>query len=387
MPEPTKIPRAFAASGDKNSIPDSSGSPGFASWQEGFPAITSEPFAQGGIAPKRADFNGIFNALSAATVWQQQGGVYAYDNVTDYEVGNLVEYSGNLYQCLTANGPNSAIKAPTDTTVWSEVANASTLSDYLTTASASSTYLTQSDAASTYLTQPDAASTYLALAGGSLSGTLSVVTDAAGNSALIVANPTATKGTAPAGTKYVSLGFYGDVYDVYTKRLGVVETLYKTDKSVSVTLGAYVADTPTSASTCAISVNTAADGTVWTAAPTPATNDNSTKIATTAFVQSNIADVEHVIQYSGNYYIRYSSGLQICLNYVYVSSSGSVVTYALPFTADPILLFSAAPGNSTTDTYIFISDARSPTGCTIYANRNGAHTDAACYYMAIGRWK
>lgn len=121
MPEPTKIPRPFADSGDKNSIPDSSGGLGFASWQEGFPAITGTPFAQGGVAPKRADFNGIFNALSAATIWQQQGGFYAYDNTTDYEVGNVVEYNNDLYKCITANGPGSAVKAPTDTTVWDKV--------------------------------------------------------------------------------------------------------------------------------------------------------------------------------------------------------------------------------------------------------------------------
>lgn len=132
MPEPTKIPRPFADSGDKNSIPDSSGGIGFASWQEGFPAITSEPFAQGGVAPKRADFNGIFNALSLATVWQQQGGVYAYDATTNYEVGNIVEYSGDLYKCLVANGPSSAIIAPTDTTVWSGLITAAKLSVLLT---------------------------------------------------------------------------------------------------------------------------------------------------------------------------------------------------------------------------------------------------------------
>lgn len=125
MPEPTKIPRPFADSGDKNSIPDSSGSIGFASWQEGFPAITSEPFASGGVAPKRADFNGVFNALSAAVVWAQQGGVYAYDATTDYEVGNVVLYNGNLYKCLAANGPSSAVKAPSDTTVWDAIATAS----------------------------------------------------------------------------------------------------------------------------------------------------------------------------------------------------------------------------------------------------------------------
>ena len=112
MPEPTKIPRPFADSGDKNSIPDSSGSIGFASWQEGFPAITGTPFAQGGVAPKRKDFNGILNALSAATVWNQQGGVYAYDNATDYEVGNVAEKNGSIYICKTANGPGSSVKDP-----------------------------------------------------------------------------------------------------------------------------------------------------------------------------------------------------------------------------------------------------------------------------------
>lgn len=125
MPQPNKIPLAFAASGDKNAIPESTETTGLASWRDGFPAITSEPFSQGGVAPKRADFNGIFNALSLAIVWQQQGGFYAYDATTDYEVGNVVEYSGDLYKCLVANGPNSAVKAPTDTTVWDAIATAS----------------------------------------------------------------------------------------------------------------------------------------------------------------------------------------------------------------------------------------------------------------------
>lgn len=143
MPQPNKIPRPFADSGDKNTIPESSGALGFASWQEGFPAITGTPFSQGGVAPKRADFNGIFNALSLATLWQQQGGFYAYDATTDYEVGNVIEYNNDLYKCLTANGPSSAVKAPTDTTVWSKV-----------------------------MTAADAAALYLPLSGGTMTGVL-----------------------------------------------------------------------------------------------------------------------------------------------------------------------------------------------------------------------
>lgn len=116
MPQPTKIPRAFADSGDKNSIPESSGDIGFASWQEGFPAICSQPFSEGGVAPKRADFNGIFNALSQAIMWMQQGGMYAYDAGTDYEAGNVVLDAGGLYVANAANGPSSAVVQPsTDT--------------------------------------------------------------------------------------------------------------------------------------------------------------------------------------------------------------------------------------------------------------------------------
>ena len=117
MPQPSKIPLAFAASGDKNIIPESTKTTGLASWREGFPAITSAPFSEGGIAPKRADFNGIFNALSQAVIWMQQGGVYAYDSNTDYEAGNVVLDAGGLYVANAANGPSSAVVQPsTDAT-------------------------------------------------------------------------------------------------------------------------------------------------------------------------------------------------------------------------------------------------------------------------------
>ena len=118
MPQPNKIPLAFAASGDKNVIPESTKTTGLASWREGFPAITSTPFSEGGIAPKRADFNGIFNALSQSVIWLQQGGVYAYDSNTDYEAGNVVLDAGGLYVANAANGPSSSsvVQPSTDTT-------------------------------------------------------------------------------------------------------------------------------------------------------------------------------------------------------------------------------------------------------------------------------
>jgi hypothetical protein len=116
MPQPSKIPLAFAASGDKNVIPENTETTGLASWREGFPAITSAPFSEGGIAPKRADFNGIFNALSTVALWYQQGGFFVYDDFTNYEIGNIVIYSGEIYVCKIANGPASVLHSPANDT-------------------------------------------------------------------------------------------------------------------------------------------------------------------------------------------------------------------------------------------------------------------------------
>lgn len=122
MAQPAKIPVPFATDSTAcNVIPETTSTPGLASWREGFPLLTSTPIADGGKAPKRADFNGIFNALSEHVIWAQNGNVYEYDNLTDYVAGNLVAENGTLYVCVAANGPGSSLVDPaTDTagTAW-----------------------------------------------------------------------------------------------------------------------------------------------------------------------------------------------------------------------------------------------------------------------------
>lgn len=186
MPQPNKIPLAFAASGDKNAIPENTETTGLASWREGFPAITSAPFSEGGIAPKRADFNGIFYALSQAVMWMQQGGVYAYDVNTDYEAGNVVLDAGRLYVANAANGPSSAVVQPssdTTGTTWKPVrldlatqsaAGYMSAADKTKVDSVILTNATQSAAG--YMSAADKTAldgiptTYFPLAGGALSG-------------------------------------------------------------------------------------------------------------------------------------------------------------------------------------------------------------------------
>lgn len=87
--------------------------------QNGWDVETSTPLEQGGVPPRREDFNGALNLLSQFLVWYQQGGLMNYSSSFDYEVGNEILQNGVKYRCVTANGPSSAVVAPgTDPTIW-----------------------------------------------------------------------------------------------------------------------------------------------------------------------------------------------------------------------------------------------------------------------------
>lgn len=108
--EPTRIAIPFADSGSKNTIPDTNSTPSAsqaASWTDGFPAQCSLPLNAGGIPPARADFNGIFNALSQSIRFGQEGGIFAWSSAVDYDAHRLVRGSnGRLYWSVAQSGPN-----------------------------------------------------------------------------------------------------------------------------------------------------------------------------------------------------------------------------------------------------------------------------------------
>lgn len=268
MPQPNKIPLAFAASGDKNAIPESTETTGLASWREGFPAITSAPFSEGGIAPKRADFNGIFNALSQAVLWMQQGGVYAYDADTDYEAGNVVLDAGGLYVANAANGPSSAVVQPSsDTTgaTWKLVRL-----DLATQIAAG--YMSAEDKAKL----DGVAATYLPLAGGTMTGDVKYISPV-------------TRGTATA--QAVERYFFDNI-DVNGVRLAAGEAVIYPDKSSRIALYAYNTTIPSGFYIGRLSIGCDSNGNVFTEAPTPATADVSTKIATTEYVDAHASNVQ-----------------------------------------------------------------------------------------------
>ena len=71
---------ANAASGSYiRTVPVTTATPGAASLNQGFPALTATPIGSGGIPPDIRDFNGILNPIVAAVQWLQAGAQYPYD--------------------------------------------------------------------------------------------------------------------------------------------------------------------------------------------------------------------------------------------------------------------------------------------------------------------
>ena len=77
----------IAQNGDKAAVPVTAQEAGAGrlSQEEGWGACNSRPIGEGGIPPKREDFNSVLNLLSSFLVYYQQGGVMKYSASLDYE--------------------------------------------------------------------------------------------------------------------------------------------------------------------------------------------------------------------------------------------------------------------------------------------------------------
>lgn len=117
---PGKIVLAFAADGSKNTIPVPSQipvTPGAASWTDGFPPLTMVDPTEGGVGPSGLDFNGIYNAISALSLWYNAGAGFPFDatfagTVGGYPIGaRVLQATGGGYWISTidnnSNNPDT----------------------------------------------------------------------------------------------------------------------------------------------------------------------------------------------------------------------------------------------------------------------------------------
>lgn len=85
-----------------------------------------------------------------------------------------------------------------------------------------------------------------------------------------------------------------------------------------------------------------------------------------------------IVESKGKNYIRYTNGLQICFNNTVFESTGSTITYAQPFSSNPVVI-PVAYGTGSTTTKI---DNNTTTGFIAYNTGNWN-----CGWIAIGYWK
>lgn len=85
---PDVLTQPIANNGTKNQIPNTNDqSLGLMSQSTGFPAICSERIADGGKAPRRADFNGAFNLVSQHHFFLQNGGTETFRQSVSDAIG------------------------------------------------------------------------------------------------------------------------------------------------------------------------------------------------------------------------------------------------------------------------------------------------------------
>lgn len=128
--QPSRIPQPFAGSGTKNTIPATNATPSAsqaASWASGFPPECSQPISAGGCPVPRNDVNGALNQLSQDFAFRQDGGIWEWSALADYDIQRMVRGSdGLLYWSVAQSGPGFGAGAvdPTtdDGTYWSSPA-------------------------------------------------------------------------------------------------------------------------------------------------------------------------------------------------------------------------------------------------------------------------
>lgn len=125
MTNPTLISTAFATSGTKNTIPETTGDlSNSATWATGFPDVTMVSKSAGGLAPRGQDMNGVLNTITENIRFQSMGGVYQFDAnyataVSGYPLGAIVWNADQTaaYRSLVAANTS----ALTVTTAWKQI--------------------------------------------------------------------------------------------------------------------------------------------------------------------------------------------------------------------------------------------------------------------------
>lgn len=202
-----------------------------------------------------------------------------------------------------------------------------------------------------------------------------------------------TKGTTPSSIHY---SWYGTIYDSQginqANKMSQIYTQYNTNGSHSLNMSVFKPESgSTTSSTLVIGYDS--NGNVYTSAPTPATSNNSSNIATTAFVNNwvnaNTSEVAVVVESwrSGTeWYKIWSNGVIEQGGWKSGFSSANTfenVTLHKPF-ADTYYNVQVSGGGPATTIYNY-KIGNSATNTTTAFKLLASNTGAACFWYACGQ--
>lgn len=251
---PTQLTVAFASgagAGPINAIPiPASGTAGAASWTTGFTSVNMEPIGSGGIPPFGADFNGLFNALSNAQIWQQGGYVFPYSSafataMGGYSAGAVLEMASGLGLWVNQADSNTTNPDATSSANWLELcANAGGTSIALSGASVTPTanllgapllILTGALAAACKLVLPLRKGASWKILNSTTGGQTVTVGGSTGSTVTIAAGGAGAQEVFTDGTNFFTTSFNGAGVYLPINGTAVAATAWATARTISMT--------------------------------------------------------------------------------------------------------------------------------------------------------
>lgn len=145
MTQPNLITVTFAAEQSESLVypilvdPVSGENPAKATWNYGFPAVTMQPYAAGGIPPMGQDMNGVLRAITDHIKFLCGGGFYKFSNQWVSQVGGyeqdaliLSDDGQTIYRSRVSNNqvnPNTA-EEPVLSDAWDVISSISEISEF-----------------------------------------------------------------------------------------------------------------------------------------------------------------------------------------------------------------------------------------------------------------
>ena len=119
--QPTVLSTPVAVDGLKNTIPTDppSSSSNLASITEGFPSITMQSVANGGLPPMGQDFNGLFYLATDQKVYLQNGGIITFNADVSTAIGGYP--SGAILDYVDGNGNFAKVQSLIDNNTYNFV--------------------------------------------------------------------------------------------------------------------------------------------------------------------------------------------------------------------------------------------------------------------------